>query len=155
MTATTWLSLACALVRDAMQLRGVNKKRLLQYRRDYEDELRRSDPTYLAEKSLEAQNQRLVHELKRAEKLLAELNRDHCDLAGQLVTLRLELAQEREVSAALKRQVHDLFKYKPELLPGPELSKEERRALVRTQLRALLEQGISPLSFFDRDYAKV
>jgi hypothetical protein len=32
---------------------------------------------------------------------------------------------------------------------------EEHRALVRTNLRALLEQGINPLSFFDRDYKKV
>jgi hypothetical protein len=31
---------------------------------------------------------------------------------------------------------------------------EERRALVRTQLRELLAQGINPLSFFDRDYKK-
>jgi hypothetical protein len=123
----------------------------------------------------------------------------------------------------MKRQVYDLFKFKPELLPGPELSKggcpavcssantlsrccndhevstgmsatapstgpaslseslyfspasalymyackhhllissfiipaEEHRALVRTNLRALLEEGINPLSFFDRDYKKV
>lgn len=54
----------------------------------------------------------------------------------------------------MKRQVYDLFKFKPELLPGPELSKEEHRALVRTNLRALLEEGINPLSFFDRDYKK-
>ena len=32
---------------------------------------------------------------------------------------------------------------------------EEHRALVRTNLRALLDQGINPLSFFDRDYKKV
>jgi hypothetical protein len=32
---------------------------------------------------------------------------------------------------------------------------EEHRALVRTNLRALLEEGINPLSFFDRDYKKV
>lgn len=31
---------------------------------------------------------------------------------------------------------------------------EERRALVRTQLQALLDSGINPLSFFDRDYKK-
>lgn len=31
---------------------------------------------------------------------------------------------------------------------------EEHRALVRSQLRALLESGINPLSFFDRDYKK-
>jgi hypothetical protein len=118
----------------------------------------------------------------------------------------------------MKRQVYDLFKFKPELLPGPELSKggcpaacasastivrcgqdhqvttdmsataqstapvhqaapsisasalfcmhtltssacpipaEEHRALVRTNLRALLQEGINPLSFFDRDYKKV
>eukprot|EP00879_Flechtneria_rotunda_P007853 GHRR01008229.1.p1 GENE.GHRR01008229.1~~GHRR01008229.1.p1 ORF type:complete len:205 (+),score=54.74 GHRR01008229.1:163-777(+) len=54
----------------------------------------------------------------------------------------------------LKRQVYELFKYQPELLTGPELSKEEHRALVRTQLRALLDQGINPLLFFDRDYKK-
>eukprot|EP00775_Hariotina_reticulata_P011506 gene11506-11649_t len=45
----------------------------------------------------------------------------------------------------LKRQVYELFKYKPELLPAPELSKEEHRSMVRTQLRALLDQGINPL----------
>lgn len=32
---------------------------------------------------------------------------------------------------------------------------EEHRALVRTNLRALLKEGINPLSFFDRDYKKV
>ena len=32
---------------------------------------------------------------------------------------------------------------------------EEHRALVRTNLRALLNEGINPLSFFDRDYKKV
>jgi hypothetical protein len=31
---------------------------------------------------------------------------------------------------------------------------EEHRAMVRTQLRALLKEGINPLSFFDRDYKK-
>uniref|UniRef100_A0A383WGP6 Acyl-coenzyme A oxidase n=1 Tax=Tetradesmus obliquus TaxID=3088 RepID=A0A383WGP6_TETOB len=54
----------------------------------------------------------------------------------------------------MKRQVYDLFKYNPELLTGPELSKEEHRAMVRTQLRALLKEGINPLTFFDRDYKK-
>eukprot|EP00878_Enallax_costatus_P017218 GHUV01018077.1.p1 GENE.GHUV01018077.1~~GHUV01018077.1.p1 ORF type:complete len:603 (+),score=125.83 GHUV01018077.1:149-1957(+) len=54
----------------------------------------------------------------------------------------------------MKRQVYNLFKFRPELLPGPEMSKEERRALVRTQLHALLDSGINPLSFFDRDYKK-
>jgi hypothetical protein len=34
------------------------------------------------------------------------------------------------------------------------LRAEEHRAMVRTQLRALLEVGINPLSFFDRDYKK-
>ncbi|GBG00215.1 hypothetical protein Rsub_12700 [Raphidocelis subcapitata] len=56
----------------------------------------------------------------------------------------------------LKRQVYDLFKFRPELLPVVEegMSKEEHRSLVRAQLRALLETGINPLSFFDRDYKK-
>lgn len=40
-------------------------------------------------------------------------------------------------------------------LPCPPACTEEHRALVRTNLRALLDQGINPLSFFDRDYKKV
>lgn len=56
----------------------------------------------------------------------------------------------------LKAMVYDLFKARPDLLPAVEegMSKEEHRALVRAQLRALLEQGINPLSYFDRDYRK-
>jgi len=56
----------------------------------------------------------------------------------------------------LKRQVYDLFKYRPELLTPVEegMTKEQHREQVRKQLRALLEEGINPLNFFDRDYKK-
>ena len=98
------------LVRDAVssQLRNINKKKLGTLRRDYEEELRKSDPAYLAERSLESQNQRLQLDLKRSEKQLSDLNRDHCDLAGQLVSLRLEYSKEKDASEALRRQVADL-----------------------------------------------
>jgi hypothetical protein len=79
------------LVRDATssQLKQVNKRRLQQLRKDYEDEAKKSDPSLLAGKSLEVQNQRLTTELKRAEKMLNELNRDHCELAGASFRFRL------------------------------------------------------------------
>jgi hypothetical protein len=98
------------LVRDAMsnQFRGINKKRLTVFRKEYEEELKKNDPNYLHEKSLEAKNQRLTNDLKRSEKMLADLNKDHCDLAGQMVSLRIELQKEKDVSSALQRQVHDL-----------------------------------------------
>lgn len=115
------------LVKDATspQFKSINRKRLSQLRKEYEDELRQTDPEYLAEKSLEERNQRLLNDLKRSEKALSELSRDHCgmfdinnsisssnlkitDLAGQMVTLRLELTREREISDALRNQVSDL-----------------------------------------------
>eukprot|EP00158_Paraphelidium_tribonemae_P006522 Partr_v1_DN27869_c1_g1_i1_m22500 putative ecotropic viral integration site len=98
------------IVKDAMstQWKSLTKKRMHTLAREYEEELKKSDPVYLAEKSLEAQNQRLINDLKRAEKMLAELNRDHCDLAGQLISVRIDLAKEREVQEALRRQVSDL-----------------------------------------------
>ena len=56
----------------------------------------------------------------------------------------------------LKKQVFDIFKAKPELLPVVEegLSKEEHRSLVRRSLMALLEGGINMLELLNKDYNK-
>jgi septal ring factor EnvC (AmiA/AmiB activator) len=96
------------LVKDAMSIRVVTRKKLSALKKEYEDELKQSDPTYLAEKSLETQNQRLQMELKRSERMLDALNKDHVDLAGQMVTLRVEVSKEKEVSDQLRRQVAEL-----------------------------------------------
>lgn len=98
------------LVHDAMssQLKAIHRKRLWQLKKDFDEELRHSDPLLLAEKSLEATNSRLQSDLRRAEKMMAELNRDHCDLAGQLVTIRIDLCREREQNHLLTRQVSEL-----------------------------------------------
>jgi hypothetical protein len=98
------------LIRDATssQFKNISRKRLIQLRKDYEEELKHTNSSYLAEKNLEIQNQRLISDLKRTEKMLSDLNKDHCDLAGQLVTVRIELAKEKEISSALRDQVQDL-----------------------------------------------
>ena len=98
------------IVKDAMssQWKSITKKKLNQLRKEYEEELKKTDPEYLAEKSLEAQNQRLADDLKRSERLLADLNRDHCELAGQLISVRIELTKEKDVQEALRRQISDL-----------------------------------------------
>jgi chromosome segregation ATPase len=76
-------------------------------KKDYDEEMKAFDPNTMEEKTLSAQNQRLQQELRRAEKQLQELNKDHCDLAGQLVTVRVELQKQKDVSEALRRQVLD------------------------------------------------
>ncbi|KAI3655970.1 hypothetical protein MP638_002308 [Amoeboaphelidium occidentale] len=96
------------LVKEAMgQWRTVTKKKLVQLKKDYDEEMKAFDPNTMEEKTLSAQNQRLQQELRRAEKQLQELNKDHCDLAGQLVTVRVELQKQKDVSEALRRQVLD------------------------------------------------
>ena len=46
-----------------------------------------------------------------------------------------------------------MFKLRPDLLPPTEegMSKESQREMVRQQLKALLDSGISPLEFFAHD----
>ena len=121
------------LIRDALSIRHITKKKLGQLKKEYEDELKRSDPAYLAEKSLQEQNQRLMSDLKRAEKMLDALNKDHVDLAGQMVTLRVEMAKEKEVSDVLRRQVSDL----------KDVLKRDLQKLNREDLEDMLEHEVS------------
>ncbi|KAI3650711.1 hypothetical protein MP228_004192 [Amoeboaphelidium protococcarum] len=85
-----------------------NKKKLIQLKKEYEEEVKKTDPDYLLERNLESQVVRLTADLKRSENQLADLNRDHCDLAAQMVTLRVESAKDKDVIEALKKQIGDL-----------------------------------------------
>eukprot|EP00197_Chlamydomonas_leiostraca_P012961 CAMPEP_0202866722 /NCGR_PEP_ID=MMETSP1391-20130828/8326_1 /ASSEMBLY_ACC=CAM_ASM_000867 /TAXON_ID=1034604 /ORGANISM="Chlamydomonas leiostraca, Strain SAG 11-49" /LENGTH=696 /DNA_ID=CAMNT_0049546701 /DNA_START=100 /DNA_END=2190 /DNA_ORIENTATION=- len=53
----------------------------------------------------------------------------------------------------LKAKIYQVFRANSDLLPSVEegLTKEEHRALVRRQLRALLAAGFNPLEYFARD----
>lgn len=134
------------LVNYAMgtQFKAVTKRKLMLIKKEYEDEVKKSDPTYLNEKSLESQNQRLAADLKRSENQLAELNRDHCDLAGQLVSLKIDLSKERDVSDALRRQVADLKLVLAAELP--KLGRDSLEAVLKHEVSAENAREAQPLS---------
>lgn len=96
------------VVQDAMAIKAVTKKKLLALQKEYEEEIKKNDPLYLAEKNLEAQNQRLQAELKRVEGVLENVSKEQCNVSGQMVSLKIELAKEKETNDLLRRQVEDL-----------------------------------------------
>ena len=63
------------------------------------------------------------------------------------------LSQQLSHYNSTTTQIYDMFRHRPDLLPPIEegMSKESHREMVRQQLKALLDSGISPLEFFSND----
>lgn len=85
------------LLQDAMAVK-ITARLLRRFRQEFESDLYRRERDKIATEQLKVRNKHLENELKRAEKTASELNREHVDLANQLIQERFrnaELEQQR------------------------------------------------------------
>lgn len=130
-------------VKDAMatQFRNISRKRLVMLKKDYEDLLKQDESK--VESSLEAQNHRLVVDLRRTERLMHDLNKEHCELAAQLVGVRLTLVKERETCDLLREKLKNFenslldngsSRTEKDLLLGQIVELKKQNALLQEEL---------------------
>ncbi|KAF9105040.1 GTPase-activating protein [Mortierella sp. GBA35] len=100
---------ASLFVKDAYNVK-VTPKKLAQYTQKYQALLQRQQAELAAEESLRESNRQLSLHVRRLEGSLHTLNKEHVDLAKELIARKMEMAQLQDQNDVLLQKVSDLTK---------------------------------------------
>ncbi|KAF9287768.1 GTPase-activating protein [Mortierella alpina] len=100
---------ASKFVQDAYNVK-VTPKKLTQYAQKYTAMIQRQQAELAAEESLRESNRQLSMHVRRLEGSLHTLNKEHVDLAKELIARKLEMAQLQDQNDVLTQKVSDLTK---------------------------------------------
>lgn len=96
-------------VQDAYNVK-VTPKKLTQYTQKYNAMLQRQQAELAAEESLKEANKLLSNDVRRLEGSLNQANKEHVELAKELITRKMEMAQLQDKNDVLTQKVLDLTK---------------------------------------------
>ncbi|KAF9184179.1 GTPase-activating protein [Haplosporangium sp. Z 11] len=99
----------CLFVQDAYRVK-VTPKKLSQYAQKYTAMVQRQQAELAAEESLRESNRQLSAHVRRLEGSLHTLNKEHVDLAKELIARKMEMAQLQDQNDVLMQKVSDLTK---------------------------------------------
>jgi chromosome segregation ATPase len=130
------------LVQDAFKIHIVTK-RLDRLAKDYYVEASRANNEAEAIEALKKQNKVLADSIKSIETNYSELNKEHTDIAKELITAKMNIARINDENEVLRQQSTDLKKAL-ETLPGEvEARVKEEMEILYTKNAALVERNSS------------
>ncbi|KAK3838322.1 MAG: rab-GTPase-TBC domain-containing protein [Linnemannia elongata] len=94
-------------IRDAYDVK-VTPKKLQQYAQKYQALLQKQQAELAAEENLRESNRLLSTQVRTLEGSLHQLNKEHVDLAKELITRKMEMAQLSDKNDVLEQKVSDL-----------------------------------------------
>ncbi|KAF9958847.1 GTPase-activating protein [Mortierella alpina] len=98
---------ASLFIQDAYNVK-VTPKRLAQYAQKYQAMIQKQQAELAAEESLRESNRQLSAHVRRMEGSLHQLNKEHVDLAKELITRKVEMAELQDQNDVLTQKVSDL-----------------------------------------------
>lgn len=96
-------------IRDAYDVK-ITPKKLAQYTQKYNTMVQKRAADLAAEESLRESNRQLSGHVRRLEGSLHTLNKEHVDLAKELISRKVEMAQMQDKNDVLMQKVSDLTK---------------------------------------------
>ncbi|KAG0324984.1 GTPase-activating protein [Podila horticola] len=96
-------------IRDAYDVK-ITPKKLAQYTQKYNAMVQKRAADLAAEESLRESNRQLSGHVRRLEGALHTLNKEHVDLAKELISRKVEMAQLQDKNDVLTQKVSDLTK---------------------------------------------
>ncbi|ORZ27147.1 rab-GTPase-TBC domain-domain-containing protein [Lobosporangium transversale] len=96
-------------VQDAFNVK-VTPKKLAQYAQKHAAMIQKQQAEIAAEESLRESNRHLSAEVRRLEATVHTLNKEHVELAKELITRKMEMAQLQDKNDVLSQKVIDLTK---------------------------------------------
>ncbi|KAG0075132.1 GTPase-activating protein [Podila epicladia] len=96
-------------IRDAYDVK-ITPKKLTQYTAKYNAMVQKRTADLAAEESLRESNRQLSGHVRRLEGALHTLNKEHVDLAKELISRKVEMAQLQDKNDVLTQKVSDLTK---------------------------------------------
>ncbi|KAG9072727.1 GTPase-activating protein [Linnemannia hyalina] len=96
-------------IRDAYEVK-VTPKKLQQYAQKYQALLQKQQAELAAEENLRESNRLLSTQVRTLEGSLHQLNKEHVDLAKELITRKLDMAQLSDKNDVLEQKVSDLVR---------------------------------------------
>ncbi|KAG0225699.1 GTPase-activating protein [Actinomortierella wolfii] len=100
---------ASLFIQDAYNVK-VTPKKLTQYAQKYQAMLVKQQQEQAMEESLREQNKQLMAQVKTLETSLSVLNKEHVDLAKEVISNKLEMARLQDDNDALQQKVNELTK---------------------------------------------
>ncbi|KAG0322061.1 GTPase-activating protein [Podila horticola] len=96
-------------IQDAYDVK-VTPKKLSQYAQKYQAMIQKQQAEQAAEESLKESNRQLSDHVRRLEGSMHTLNKEHIDLAKELITRKMDMAQLQDQNDVLTQKVTDLTK---------------------------------------------
>ncbi|KAF8928958.1 GTPase-activating protein [Haplosporangium bisporale] len=96
-------------IQDAYNVK-VTPKKLAQYAQKYQAMIQRQQAEHAAEESLKESNRQLSDHVRQLEGSMHTLNKEHIDLAKELITRKMEMAHLQDQNDVLSQKVTDLTK---------------------------------------------
>ncbi|KAG0045973.1 GTPase-activating protein [Gryganskiella cystojenkinii] len=96
-------------IQDAYNVK-VTPKKLTQYAQKYQAMVQKQQAELAAEESLRETNKNLSSQVRTLEASLHQLNKEHVDLAKELITRKMDMAQLQDENDVLSQKVTDLTK---------------------------------------------
>jgi DNA repair exonuclease SbcCD ATPase subunit len=94
-------------IQDAYNVK-VTPKKLAQYAQKYQTMVQKQQAELAAEESLRETNKQLSLQVRQLEGSLHTLNKEHVDLAKELITRKMDMAQLQDENDVLSQKVQDL-----------------------------------------------
>jgi DNA repair exonuclease SbcCD ATPase subunit len=122
-------------VKDAYNVK-VTPKKLAQYAQKYQAMIQRQQAELAAEESLRESNRQLSMHVRRLEGSLHTLNKEHVDLAKELISRKVEMAQLQDQNDVLIQKVSDLTR----MVDAQGKEVEDR---YKDEIQAVLEKNVA------------
>ncbi|KAG0288155.1 GTPase-activating protein [Linnemannia gamsii] len=126
---------ASMFVKDAYNVK-VTPKKLAQYAQKYQAMIQRQQAELAAEESLRESNRQLSMHVRRLEGSLHTLNKEHVDLAKELISRKVEMAQLQDQNDVLIQKVSDLTR----MVDAQGKEVEDR---YKDEIQAVLEKNVA------------
>ncbi|KAF9934120.1 GTPase-activating protein [Linnemannia zychae] len=126
---------ASLFIKDAYNVK-VTPKKLAQYAQKYQALIQRQQAELAAEESLRESNRQLSMHVRRLEGSLHTLNKEHVDLAKELIARKVEMAQLQDQNDVLLQKVSDLTR----MVDAQAKEVEDR---YRDEIREVMEKNIA------------
>ncbi|OBZ83635.1 GTPase-activating protein GYP5 [Choanephora cucurbitarum] len=128
------------LVRDAFQV-IIATKRLDRLAKDYQIESARANNEAEAIEALRRQNKALADSIRHLETEYGDLNKEHTEVATELITAKMDIARIHDENEALRQQTNDLKKALETLPAEVEARVKEEMEILYTKNAALVERN--------------
>ncbi|KAF9932713.1 GTPase-activating protein [Modicella reniformis] len=125
---------ASLFVQDAYNIK-VTPRKLAQYTQKYNAMIQRQQAELAAEESLRETNKQLSMDVRRLEGSLNTLNKEHVEIAKELITRKMDMAELQDQNDVLMQKVSDLTK-----IVDSQVQEVEER--FRAEIQALMEKNM-------------